>query len=146
MRVSDRGLEFTASSEGVKLKAYKDTGGVWTIGVGHTSDENLKVFPGLTITKEKALELLAIDIKEAEESVSKLVKVPLTQGQYDAVVDFVFNIGEPQFAASTFLRLLNAGLYEQAAEQFKRWVYDNGKIQPGLVKRAYGRKQMFTEV
>jgi lysozyme len=118
---------------------------VLTIGVGHTSDEHLKVTEGLVITKEKAMELLALDMKEAEDVVERLVTVPLTQGQYDALADFVFNVGEGQFSRSTLLKLVNASLYEQAAEQFKRWVYDNGKVQPGLVKRNVGRKQMFLE-
>jgi lysozyme len=136
-----KGLEFTGSSEGLRLHAYQDTGGVWTIGYGHTKD----VKEGDTCTKEQALQWLSEDLQEAERIVHWLVKVPLTQGQFDALVDFVFNLGGSQFASSTLLKQLNGGLYEAAAEQFKRWVYDNGKVQPGLVKRAYGRKQMFVE-
>ena len=140
MQTSDKGLEFTMSSEGVRLKAYQDTGGVWTNGLGHTGPD---VFEGQVITKEQALAWFRNDIKGAERAVDRLVKVALTQGQFDACVDMVFNVGEGAFSKSTFLRLLNAGNYTAASEEFKRWVYDNGKVQPGLVKRAAGRKEMF---
>ena len=143
MKISKEGLEFLAEVEGNKLVAYRDTGGVLTIGVGHTSDEHLEVTPGLKITHEKSMELLAIDVEEAEEVVKHMVSVPLTQHQFDALVSFVFNLGPTQFANSTLLRKLNGWDYVGAANQFKRWVYDNGKIQPGLVKRRYGEAEMF---
>lgn len=139
MKISDKGLEFTKVAEGVRLKAYQDTGGVWTIGVGHTKG----VVKGMVATSAQVDAWLKEDIVEAEDCVTRKVFVPLTQGQYDALVDFVFNLGETQFARSTLLRKLNAKDYEGAANEFKRWVYDNGVVQPGLVKRAYGRKQMF---
>lgn len=145
MKTSDKGKDFLAEVEGEVLTAYKDTGGVWTIGVGHTSDEHLKVTPGLKITKAKSRELLDIDILEAEEAVNRLVQVPLSQGQFDALVSFVFNLGEGQFADSTLLRKLNAGDYTGAAKQFERWVYDNGRKLPGLVKRRHGEAMMFDD-
>lgn len=143
MKTSKEGLAFTAASEGVELKAYKDTGGVWTIGVGHTSDENLEVVEGLRITKEKAMELLALDIVEAEEAVERLVKVPLTQGQFDALVDFTFNLGATQVGRSTLLKKLNEGDYVGAGKEFKRWVYDNGVMYSGLVKRRHGNLEQW---
>ncbi len=131
MRYSDAALEETVVSEGEKLEAYQDTGGVWTIGVGHTKG----VKKGDKITKEQSRIFLRDDMKDAETGVTRNVKVPLTQGQYDALVDFVFNLGEGAFARSTLLRMLNARNYEGAALEFSKWVYDNGKVQPGLVTR-----------
>ncbi len=140
MKTSDVGLTFTSVSEGREHKAYKDTGGVWTIGVGHTGPD---VYKGLMADDLQILVWLKEDIKDAEEMVGRLVTVALTQGQYDALVDFAFNVGEDQFDSSTLLRKLNQGDYAGAANEFKRWVHDDGKVQPGLVKRAMGRRDMF---
>lgn len=140
MVTSDDGVHDIEEYEGTKLKAYKDTGGVWTIATGHTGPE---VCEGLTCTPTQATRWLREDLKEAEDAVNRLVKVPLTQGQFDALVSFVFNLGEGQFSKSTMLKKLNGGDYKGAAGEFGRWVFDAGKIQPGLVKRRYGEKARF---
>lgn len=139
MQYSKTGLEFTSDMEGCKLKAYQDTGGVWTIGNGHTRG----VKEGMTCTKEQALQWLQEDVKESERIVQTMVKVPLTQGQFDSLVDFVFNLGAGHFKMSTLLKKLNAGDYTGACNEFSKWVYDNGVVQPGLVRRAKGRQQLF---
>lgn len=140
MVTSDDGVHDIEGYEGTKLKAYKDTGGIWTIATGHTGPE---VCEGLTCTPTQATRWLREDLKEAEDAVNRMVKVPLTQGQFDALVSFTFNLGETQVSGSTLLRKLNAGDYDGAANEFRRWVYDDGKIQPGLVKRRYGEKARF---
>lgn len=143
MKTSQTGLDFLADVEGNKLRAYKDTGGVLTIGVGHTSDELLEVYPGQIISYAKSMELLAYDVQEAEDAVNKLVKVALTQNQFDALVSFVFNIGAGAFADSTLLRKLNNGDYEGAAKQFPRWNKDNGRTISGLTKRRLLEQSVF---
>lgn len=143
MKTSEKGLVFLADVEGNKLKSYLDTGGVWTIGVGHTSDDVFEVGPNQHITHEKSMELLAIDVLEAEDAVDRLVKVPLNQNQFDALVSFVFNIGEGQFSDSTLLRKLNAGDYEGAAKQLPRWNKDNGRTISGLTKRRLLEQSVF---
>jgi lysozyme len=140
---SDKGLDFITEVEGNKLEAYKDTGGVWTVGVGHTTDKHLNVLPGLKISKELSRWLLTIDVAEAEDSVNRLVNVPLNQNQFDALVSFVFNLGEGNFASSTLLKKLNAGDYGAVRNQLARWVYDNGKLLAGLVKRREGEANLF---
>jgi lysozyme len=140
MKMSEEGLDKLEDYEGIRFVAYLDTGGVWTIGVGHTGPEVVK---GLRASAEQIREWLRVDVEEAEEIVERLVKVPLNQNQFDALVSFVFNIGEGQFASSTLLKKLNAGDYEGAAGQFKRWVFDNGKQQPGLVKRRSSEEATF---
>lgn len=129
MKYSDEALEETRVSEGEKLEAYQDSGGVWTIGCGHTKG----VKKGDVITKAQSADFLKADVQVAENSVQRLVKAPLTQGQYDALVDFEFNTGG--LGKSTLLKLLNMGKYKEAALEFSKWVYDNGKVQPGLVTR-----------
>ena len=121
--------------EGEKLTSYRDTGGIWTIGVGHTSDEKFKVKKGQTITKEFSRELLRHDLKEAEHFVKTLVKVPLNENQYGALVSFTFNLGGGAFKGSTLLRKLNAGDYKAVPSELMKWVNDDGVRLAGLVRR-----------
>jgi lysozyme len=118
MKLSPAGSEILILREGLRLKAYRDTKGILTIGVGHTGPE---VVEGLVITKEKAHELFQKDVAWAEDAVN-LVKVPLTQNQFDALVSFVFNIGAGAWKRSTMLKMLNVGDYIGASKQFDRWV------------------------
>jgi Phage-related lysozyme (muraminidase) len=139
MKVSAAGLDCIKGHEGLRLKAYLDTGGVWTIGYGHTAG----VKEGDTCTPEQAYAWLDEDADIAERAINQLVKVPLTQNQFDALVSFVYNIGRPEFFTSTLLRKLNAGDYTGAAGQFGRWIYDNGKIINGLVLRRSDERDLF---
>lgn len=142
MNISDKGLLEIMQHEGVRLSAYPDpaTGGApWTIGVGHTDG----VKPGDTCTWAQAMEWLRQDIAWAENAVNGLVHVPLDQNQFDALVDFVFNVGTTQFKSSTLLRLLNEGDYEGADEQFQYWVYAAGRVMPGLITRRHDEAVLF---
>jgi lysozyme len=141
MKTSPAGIKFIEEREGCRLTAYQDSVGVWTIGVGHT----IGVVPGMTITQEEADDLLAEDLANAEAAVNSLVKVPLSQPQFDALVDFVFNEGATQFRSSTLLRLLNAGDYEGADQQFARWDLAGGRVLAGLVTRRRLEAEMFEE-
>jgi lysozyme len=138
--MSRQGLEFLQDLEGTSYVAYKDTGGVWTNGTGHTGPD---VYPGQRATDEQVMAWLAEDVKEAEEAVTKYVTAPLTQNQFDALVSFVFNIGASAFKNSTLLRKLNAGDYDGAIGQFKRWNLDNGKVVAGLSKRRMLEASLF---
>jgi lysozyme len=140
MKTSEEGLDFIERVEGVRYTSYLDTGGVWTNGVGHTGPEVVK---GMKATPEQVGAWLMEDVKEAEDAVNKYVKVALTQNQFDALVSFVFNVGEYAFYKSTMLRLLNTGSYKEASEQFGRWVKDNGKTINGLVKRRAAEAALF---
>ncbi|MGP9557228.1 lysozyme [Psychrobacter sp. AOP7-A1-24] len=143
--MSDKGIELLKDSEGLRLKAYQDTGGVWTIGYGHTSAAGgMKVYPGLTITRAQAEQLLRDDLARMTYPViDDLVKVPLTQGQFDALCSFIYNLGATQVSTSTLLKRLNQGKYNEAASQFKRWKYDNGVVQKGLVIRRAKEEALF---
>lgn len=126
--------------EGLELIAYKDGGGVWTIGWGHTGAE---VRAGMLITLAQAEELLTNDLRSAEGHINTSVLVPLTQNQFDALVSFVFNVGGGAFESSTLLKLLNAGDYGGAANQLPRWNKDNGRIVQGLTNRREAERKLF---
>ena len=127
--------------EGLRLAAYQDTGGVWTIGYGHTHTAK----PGMVITKEEAERLLWVDVKWAKDAVERYVHVPLTHGQKSALVSFTYNVGVSAFRKSTLLMKLNAGDYAGASDQFMRWVYDNGKRIQGLANRRKDEKRVFDD-
>lgn len=123
MKLDKKGREHLIQEEGLKLKAYKDTVGIWTIGVGNTYyEDGSKVKQGDVITKERADSLLSIVSKQFEDNINKVVTVPLNQNQFNALVSFSYNIGIGAFNKSTLLKLLNQGEYIQAAEQFMKWL------------------------
>lgn len=139
MIYSQNGLNFTEQFEGCRTVAYLDQGGTPTIGYGHTSGVSL----GDKCTQEQAEKWLLEDVQEAARTVNAVVKVPLDQNQFDALVDFVFNIGSGNFESSTFLRLLNEGDRVGASEQFERWNKSGGVIRDGLIKRRIAEENLF---
>ena len=139
---SGKGLALTEQFEGCRLTAYQDQVGVWTIGYGHTGPE---VCAAMTITAEDAEALLARDVSNAAASVNKTVQVDLTQEEFDALVDFVFNLGVGAFAGSTLLRLLNAGEFAAAAAQFALWDRAGGAVVAGLLRRRQAETALFNE-
>ncbi|EDS6807332.1 lysozyme [Salmonella enterica subsp. enterica serovar Legon] len=139
MKTSDNGRAFIRAREGVKLAAYQDGGGVWTIGYGHTRG----VKQGQVINHEQADEFLNNDLRQVESCISERVTVPLNQNQFDALVSFVFNVGRQAFSDSTLLKKLNEGNYRAAADQFTRWVYDNDQFVQGLYNRRVAERDLF---
>ena len=144
MQISFNGIAFLKEREGYKDKAYKDTGGVWTIGYGTTKVDGRPVEAGMTCTEKQATQWLTDDLAQAQTAVNKLVKVPLKQNQFDALVSFVYSIGDHAFSRSTLLRLLNAGQYAKAAAEFDKWIYDNGKVVKGLQLRRNYERSLFS--
>lgn len=147
-KISDNGLKFIADHEGMILHLYNDPANHATIGVGHlvhhgpingSEPEEFK----RGITKERAMEILRSDVITAENTVNKLVKVPLNQNQFDALVSFVFNIGKTQFASSTLLAKLNNQDYSSVPSQLNRWVHGSGKKLPGLINRRRDEGNLF---
>lgn len=139
MKYSQDGLRLTEFFEGCRLQAYQDQVGVWTIGYGHTKG----VTKGMTCDQPQAEFWLAEDVKQAADEVNRKVKVPLIQGQFDALVDFVFNLGSGNFESSTLLRKLNAGDYKGAAAEFKRWNRAGGVVRSGLLHRRLAEENLF---
>jgi lysozyme len=143
MEYSKNGLHLTEQFEGCRLTAYPDpaTGGdPWTIGYGHTGSD---VHSGLTITQEQAEELLMKDVQKAANDVKVKVTTDITQEEFDALVDFVFNCGAGNFNGSTLLKKINAGDMEGAAHEFEKWDMAAGKHMAGLLRRRHAEAQEF---
>lgn len=147
MRISEKGIALIKEFEGCRLTAYPDpgTGGApWTIGYGWTHPVDGKpVKPGMTIDQATADRLLKTGLVSYEQDVSRLVRVKLTQGQFDALVSFVYNLGAMRFSTSTLLRKLNAGDYTGAADEFLRWVSPGTKVEAGLRRRRQAERALF---
>lgn len=144
MKTSEKGLQFIRREEGERLTAYADIIGVWTIGVGHTGTVDGKpVAKGMVISADKSHALLSADLSKFESAIARLVKVPLKQHEFDALVSLVFNIGETNFARSTLLKKLNANDFKGAAEQFLAWKNAGGRAVQGLLNRRKREKDMF---
>ncbi len=139
MRTSQKGIDLIKSFEGLRLKSYDDGVGVQTIGYGATRG----VTKGMAITQEQAERMLKNDIARFEPEIEKLVKVPLNQNQWDALMSFTYNLGSTNLASSTLLKLLNAGDYARAAEQFGRWNKAGGQVFAGLTKRRAAEQALF---
>lgn len=131
MKFSDAGCACLEKSEGKKSFKYKDSAGLWTIGIGHLIKEGERF---TTLTDKEIYDLLKSDVAVAEADVNRMVKVALTQNQFDALVCFVFNIGGGNFYKSTLLKLLNAGDYKGAANQFGKW--NKARVKGELVEIA----------
>lgn len=142
MNISQKGIDLIKKFEGCRLTAYRCPANILTIGYGHTGSD---VVTGQKITQEQAEKLLKSDLLVHCNNVSRMVKVPLTQNQFDALVSFEFNVGYGNFASSTMLKLLNQKKYREAAAQFDRWVYANRKVLAGLVKRRAAEKALFLQ-
>ncbi|MFM6756436.1 MAG: glycoside hydrolase family protein [Dolichospermum sp.] len=132
------------------IEAYKDPVGIWTIGFGSIEhlDLNRPIQPGDVINLTTAERWLKMEVEQAAEDVDQLCRAALTQGMFDALVSFVYNIGIGAFGESTLLRKLNNDVdYEGAAREFDRWVHgtDNGTrtVLPGLVNRRNDEEALF---
>ncbi len=139
MTYSQACIELVKSCEGCRLEAYTCPAGLHTIGYGSTNGVRL----GMVITQEEAEARLARDLGIAAQDVARLVHVPLTQGQFDALCSFVFNVGAGKFSDSTMLKHLNAGDIEGAGWEFERWVFAKGERLPGLVARRKREAELF---
>jgi lysozyme len=138
------GLDLIKNFEGLRLRAYLPTpNDVPTIGYGSTSILGRKPILGESISLQQAEEQLEKDLYKFECTINKLVNVPLTQNQFDALVCFVYNVGSGAFTTSTMLKKLNAGDYVGASEQFIRWNKQAGKELPGLTRRRLAEKALF---
>jgi lysozyme len=142
-----KALNFIKKAEGgLYLKAYLDSGFVPTIGYGSTYDfdKQRKVQMGDIITKEQAERWLQLVTNKDAAEIKNLVKVPLNNNELNALISFVYNVGINAFKASSLLRLLNSGTDKKlVADQFDRWVYDNGVKVKGLITRRNAEKKLF---
>lgn len=138
--ISDAGMALVQQFEGLRLTAYRDVVGILTVGYGHTGKD---VKPGEEISQTQARALLISDLQAAVAVVNHVVKVPLTQNQFDALVDFAYNAGIGALTRSTLLLKLNAGDYAGAAALFAEWDHAAGKVVPGLLRRREAEAALF---
>ena len=139
-QIGKAGLDLIKSFEGLKLRAYLCPAKVWTIGFGSTGPH---VTPGKVITEAQADELLQDDLDRFEAAVTRLVTVPLTQNQYDALVSFAFNVGISALERSTLLKRVNAKLFDQARAEFGKWNRGGGRVLAGLTRRRAAEAALF---
>lgn len=133
------GQHLTEQFEGCKLAAYRNKGDVWTIGYGHTRG----VKQGDTCTQAQADAWLLEDIALVADAINRDITVPLTQGEFDALCDFGFNLGVHALEGSTLWRKLNAGDYQGAAAEFPRWDMSGGQHIVGLLRRRQAEVALF---
>ena len=139
MRTSRKGIELIKAHEGLRLDAYLCPAGVPTIGYGHTHGVKM----GDRITEEQAEKFLIGDLAVVEREINRY-GFELTQNQFDALVSFVYNVGAGNFRSSTLLKKLKANPNDpDIANQFKRWVYGDGKVLPGLVRRRNEEAKLY---
>ena len=135
MTLSEEGLQKLIKREGSRQRAYLDSRGIPTIGVGHTGPE---VYMGLVWSFQQVMDALRDDVKKCENCINKYVTVPLTQNQFDALVSFIFNVGVMAFRRSTLLLVLNTGDYEEAAKCFDMW-----HIPKEIISRRDSEREQF---
>jgi len=149
MKVSSNGFDIIKQFEGLRLKPYLCPAGKPTIGYGSTfyEDGTKVTLNDNPITKERADELLEFIVnKKFVPYIDKLVKVPLSQNQFDALVSFIYNIGNENFRTSTLLAFLNKKNYKESARQLLRWDKSNKKVLSGLKERRKVEKELFEKV
>ena len=142
---SDNCFKLIADSEGLRLTPYLCPAGVPTIGYGCTRYEDgtpvRMTDPAITVERAKSLMLHLLSGYISD--VSRMVTVALTQGEFDALVDFAYNCGSQNLRTSTLLRKLNSGDRQGAADEFGKWTHGNGLVLPGLVRRRENEKELF---
>lgn len=139
MTPSENAYDIVKRSEGFRPTAYRCPGNVWTLAFGHTKG----VKEGDVCTLAQGEAWLHEDMAETAAAVNRLVHVPLTQNQFDALMSFVFNIGQGAFAQSTMLDRLTQGDYVLASAEFPKWKKAGGRVQPGLVTRRQRERDLF---
>ncbi len=139
MKYSQSGMQLTEQFEGYASVPYQDEGGLWTNGYGNTHG----VDPHKIIGHTQAVSDLMKNIQNSVNDINQLVTVQLTQGEFDALVDFDFNLGRGRLGKSTLLLDLNRGDYQAAANQFEKWDQCDGKVVAGLLRRRIAEEKEF---
>lgn len=139
MKTSPKGIALIKEFEGLRLKAYKCPGGVWTIGYGHTAG----VKSGMVISEAQAEEYLKADLIVFERYLNGH-GLALNQNQFDALVSFIYNVGIGNFSNSTLLRKVRANPQDNSImDEFLRWVYSKGRVLPGLQRRRLAEMKLY---
>ncbi|RUR94725.1 muraminidase [Pectobacterium versatile] len=144
MQISNNGINLIKQFEGCRLTAYQDSVGVWTLGYGWTQPVDGKpIRRGMTIDAATAERLLKTGVVQYERAVNQLVRVTITQNQFDALVSFTYNLGSRSLSTSTLLKNLNGGDISGAAAEFMKWNRAGGKVLAGLTRRREAERALF---
>ena len=144
MKLSEHGYEVIKSFEGVKNKAYKDSVGIWTVGIGFITVDGAKVNESTTLTNDQIKEQFFKQITKYENAVNNNVKSTLNQNQFDALVSFTFNLGEGSLKSSTLLKKVNVNPADATiANEFAKWDKAGGKQIAGLTKRRAAEAKLY---
>ena len=138
--ITQAGLDLIKSFEGFSPTVYLCSAGVPTIGYGHAIKHGESF---VSITEEDAENILAKDVEIAEKGVLRLINVPLSDGQFNALASFSFNLGTGALQRSSLRLKLNRGEYVDASDEFMKWVRAGGKVVKGLVRRREAERRMF---
>lgn len=141
MQTSNNGINLIKRFEGLRLSSYICAAGYPTIGYGHVIKRGEDFSAG--IDEARAVELLRGDVQASERAVRRLINVTLNQNQFDALVSFTFNLGAGALQRSTLRQKLNRGEYHQAAPEFNKWVFANGRKLRGLQLRRKAEVELF---
>ncbi|MEM9807132.1 MAG: lysozyme [Cyanobacteria bacterium P01_D01_bin.56] len=133
------GVSLIKSFEGLRLRAYQDAVGVWTIGYGTTRG----VKPGQEISEAQAESLLKTDLNRFERAVNQSVRIPINDNQFAALVSFTYNVGSGALKSSTLLKKLNRRDVYGASNEFLRWNRAGGRVLAGLTRRRKAERAMF---
>ena len=139
LKISQEGVALIKKFEGCELTAYQCSAGVWTIGYGHTKG----IEEGMEITQQEAEDMLVEELHEYENYINDNVTAPLSQNQFDAMVSWVYNLGPANLKASTLLKVLNAGNYDDVPFQMRRWNKAGGVTLDGLIRRREAEALLF---
>lgn len=144
MEISSNGISLIKQFEGLELTAYVDAVGVLTVGYGWTQPvDGVPIRRGMKIDQPTAERLLKTGVVQYEQAVNQLVKVKITQGQFDALVSFAYNLGIRSLSTSTLLKKLNVGDYPGAANEFLKWNKAGDRTLVGLTRRREAERRLF---
>ena len=143
MYVPQQAYDLARTFEGLRLEPYRDAAGYWTVGYGHLLSRDRSDAHYQTVTEAEAEALLTINLAKAATAVNRLCPVPLTDGQFAALIDFAFNLGAGNLQGSTLRQMVNRGDMVDAGAQFGKWVYAGGVKLSGLVRRRRAEAALF---
>ena len=144
MKLSDNGYNFISSMEGVRTKAYKDSVGIWTVGIGFITVDGQKVNENTTLTTEQIKIQFTKQIATYENAVNNSVTSQINQNQFDALVSFTFNLGTGSLKSSTLLKKVNVNPADPSiTTEFSKWNKASGRVIDGLTKRRAAEAKLY---
>ena len=143
MKTSNNGYNLIKTNEGFRANAYQDPAGVWTIGWGTAATSGVDIHKGMIVTKEQAQTFLEHEVVKIENQINKNLKVVINQNQFDALVDFCYNLGTGALFGSTLWRDVQAGNFAGAGMEFHKWNHAGGVVLAGLTKRRMEESKLF---